>query len=160
MAKVKRRPLDRAKLKAKPVLRKEWVSIEAGDVCVWGMTAAEMLSLGQRAQRPAVDPRGGMDTNAAAAWLVALCTREDDSDGSPRVWDDISYQEVFNLSGDDFQTLSFAAQRVNGQSRAGIEALEDFIGATEAPNTSGLPSSVSNNSGGSPASSDRSLITS
>jgi hypothetical protein len=149
----KRRPLDRRQLKEKPVLRKEWVSIAAGDVCVWGMSAADMLTLGERTQRPAIDPRGGVDPTAGALYLAALCTHEGDDDESPRVWDDLHIQEITLLSGDDWIELQQAIQRVNGRSAEEVESMRDFSPATGAPKSSASPSSASSNSTGSPLSS-------
>ncbi len=142
-------------------LKREWVPLSTGDVCVWGMTAAEMLGLGQRSQRPSIDPRGGVDTSAAALWLVALCTRHDDKPESPRVWDDLSIGEIADLPGEDFTALSLAAQRVNGKDAKTVEDLRDFTTATEARNSSDSPSSVSSTvEGGFPVNSATSLITS
>ena len=142
-------------------LRREWVPLTTGDVCVWGMTAAEMLGLGQRSQRPSIDPRGGVDTSAAALWLVALCTRHGDEPESPRVWDDLSIAEISDLPGEDFTALSLAAQRVNGKDAETVEELRDFTPATEAQNSSNSPSSASSNSAaGFPVNSAMSPITS
>lgn len=149
------------RLEVQQSLKREWVPLSTGDVCVWGMTAAEMLGLGQRSQRPAVDPRGGVDTSAAALWLVALCTRESDQPESPRIWDDLSIAEIAELPGEDFTELSLAAQRVNGKDPETVGELRDFTRATGAQKPSDSPSSASNNSaGGSPANSTTSLITS
>ncbi len=141
-------------------LKREWVPLSTGDVCVWGMTAAEMLGLGQRSQRPSIDPRGGVDTSAAALWLVALCTRHGDQPDSPRVWDDLSIGEIADLPGEDFTALSLAAQRVNGKDTETVEELRDFTTATEAQSSSDSPSSVLSISEGFPVNSDMSPITS
>lgn len=131
-------------------LKREWVSLEWGDVCVWGLTAAEMLALGQRSQRPSIDPRGGIDASAAASWLLALSARRDDQPGAERIWDDLTFADVLELSGEDFGKLSAAAQRVNGQGAEQVEATRDFTPATGAPNTSDSPSSASSSSTASP----------
>ncbi len=135
--KTKRRNLDRERLRQKPRLRKEWVEIEAGDVCVWGMNAAQMLTLGERIQRPAGDPRGGVDTTGAGLWLVLLCTHLGDEEDSPLVWNDQQIGEIAALSAEDFRVLSEAAQNVNGRGTRIVEEVRDFTPATGAPKPSG-----------------------
>jgi len=142
-----RRPYTKpTRAEVQQALKKEWVPLTTGDVCVWGMTAAEMLALGSRSQRPAIDPRGGVDTTSASLWLVALSTRRDDQPDSPRVWDDLSLSELGDLPGEDFTALSLAAQRVNGKDPDSVEAMTDFTPATGAPNPSDLSSSASSSS--------------
>lgn len=148
-----RRKLDRERLKRKPSLRKEWVPIEAGDVCVWGMNAAQILSLGERIRRPEIDPRGGVDTTAAALWLILICTHLSDEEGSPPVWSPATIGEIAELSAEDFRLLSEAAENVNGRGTRIIQEARDFTKATEAPNTSECESSASSSSADSPASS-------
>jgi hypothetical protein len=147
----KRRPLDREKLRQKPKLKKEWVSISAGDVSVWGMNAAQMLALGERIQRPTIDPRGGVDSSGAVLWLVVFCTHVSDDEESPLVWNEAQLQEVYQLSGDDFTALAMAARRVNGTDEKGLDDARDFTTATGAPSSSDSPSSASSSSGASPA---------
>jgi hypothetical protein len=149
--KIKHRPLDRERLRQKPKLKKEWVSIEAGDVCVWGMNAAQMLSLGERVQRPGIDPRGGVDAGSAAVWMVLFCTRVSDAEDSPVVWTEGQIAEIYGLSGEDFQKLAAACMRVNGTDPGALEQTRDFTTATGAPSSSGSPSSVSSSSTDSPA---------
>lgn len=154
MSKKRRRPYqppEPARLHEK--LRKEWVELDGGDVCVWEMRAPEMLSLGERSQRPGIDPRGGVDVTSAALLLTAFCTHVDDLPGSPRVWDDLQLGQINLLRSEEFTRLQEAIQRVNGTSPAAIEAVRDFTLATGAPNTSDSPSSASSNSTGSPVSS-------
>ena len=155
----KHRPLDRDQLAQKPRLKKEWVSIAAGDVCVWGMNAAQMLALGERIQRPAIDPRGGVDTSAAALWLVAYCTHLSDAEDSPLVWNESQLMEIYQLSGEDFGALAMAARRVNGTDAEVIESQRDFTTATGAPSSSDSPSSASSSSTGFPENSATSPIT-
>lgn len=153
------RTLDREKLREAPTLRKEWVSIAAGDVCVWGMKAADMLMLGERIQRPSIDPRGGIDTTAAVVWMILLCTHETDAPNSPLVWTEPDIAEIYQLSGEDFAALSQACQRVNGTDGEGLDRQRDFTRAPEAPNSSDSPSSASSSSAGSRPNLEMSAIT-
>lgn len=138
-------------------LKKEWVELDGGPVCVWEMNAAEMLALGQRSARPSIDQRGGVDATTASILLVAFCTHTGDDIDSPRLWDEARLGEIQLLRGEEFAELSEAIQRVNGTGKEAGEAMRDFTPATEEPNTSASSSSVSSNSAASPQNSKRSL---
>jgi hypothetical protein len=125
-------------------LRKEWVSLDGGDVCCWGLTALEMISLGERSQRPAIDPRGGTDPRMASAWLIALATHTSDEPDAPRVWDDMNFEDILELTSWEFTDLTEAIARVMGRAPSEIETLEDFTAAPEGPNTSESTPSASN----------------
>jgi len=129
-------------------LRKEWVSLEDGDVCAWELTTPQMLQLAEASARPAVDPRGGVSDSAATAWLISLSTHHGDEADSPRVWDDMHRHEALALRWTDTQQLIAAIRRVCGTDEAGVAALTDFTGATEAPKPSGSRSSASSTSTG------------
>jgi hypothetical protein len=131
-------------------LRKEWVTLDGGDVCVWGLTAGEMMTLSERSARPEIDPRGGADSRMASAWLIALATHYGDALDSPRVWDDLGYPEIFDLTSQEFTALTEAIARVMGTAEPETDALRAFTSAPEAPRSSDLPSSASSNSTGSP----------
>lgn len=130
-------------------LRKEWVSLEGGDVCVWGLTAGEMMQLGERSARPSIDTRGGTDPKMASAWLILLATHYSDEPDSPRVWDDLSYEEIFDLTSQEFTGLTDAISRVMGTAPQEVETLKDFTSASEAPSTSDSTPFVSSTSTGS-----------
>jgi hypothetical protein len=131
-------------------VRKEWVTLDGGDVCVWGLTAGELMHLTEKSARPAVDPRGGADPRMASAWLIALATHYGDDPDSPRIWDDLTYEEIFDLTSQEFTALTEAIGRVMGTALPETEALRAFTPAAEAPNSSDLPSSALNNSTGFP----------
>jgi hypothetical protein len=130
-------------------LRKEWVSLDGGDVCCWELTAAEMLQMAERAARPAVDPRGGVSASVAAVWLVALATRYDDQAASGRVWDDLNFEEVYQLRFEEFARLQQTLERLNGLDPQELNHLRDFTAATAAPKPSGSSGSASKSSTGS-----------
>jgi hypothetical protein len=128
-------------------LAKEWVPLDGGEVCVWEMTAAEMLSLGQQSARPSMDPRGGVDTTTAALLLAAFCTHAGEEIDSPRIWEQLQVLEIQSLRGEEFTRLQEAIQRVNGTAKEAVEGVRDFTTAPEGLSTSASPSSASSNSG-------------
>lgn len=139
--------------------RKEWVELEDGDICCWSLSAGEMLQMRDHAERPAIDPRGGISSSVASVWLVALSAHDGEEESARRIWDDMSLSEIYQLSNEDYLKLIRAAGKVNGISVEEVRALQDFTPATGAPNSSGSSSSASKNSDASPARST-SLITS
>jgi len=153
------RPYQEPEGDPREALRREKVILPTGYVWVWGLDTAEMLAVKERAMRPSIDPRGGVNESAATAWLVAMCTRREGTVGSPRVWDDLSYDKVLRLPAEVSGKLVQACRRVNGMSEEEVEATEDFSKATRAPKPSDSTSSVSSNSAGSPPNSAASLIT-
>src|SRR5437867_3604026 len=106
-------------------LRKEPVSLDGGLVWVWELTTAEMLTVKERSQRPQIDRRAGLHEGAAAAWLAAFCTHQGDEEGSPRVWDDLNFEDVLQLRAGESTALLEACNRVNSLSEVQIEAAED-----------------------------------
>jgi hypothetical protein len=131
-------------------LRKEPVELDGGEVWVWELTSLEMLELGERSARPAIDPRGGVDNRMAAAMLTKLSVHYGPEADSPRVWDDLTYEEIFDLRGEEFTRLQEAIGRVMGTAPSEVEARRDFSLAPAAPSTSESTLSASNNSTGSP----------
>lgn len=127
-------------------LAKEWVDLDGGPVCVWEMTAAEMLSLGQQSARPSMDARGGVDTTTAALLLAAFCTHAGEEIDSPRIWEQMQVMEIQSLRGEDFTRLQEAIQRVNGTAREAVESMRDFTAVLGELSTSDSPSSASSSS--------------
>lgn len=132
-------------------LRKEWVSLVDGDVCVWELMTPESVLLAERSRRPAIDTRGGMDETAATAWLIALSVHHSDEPDSPRVWDDLAIADTLLLRSRDTNLIVGAFRRVNGTSEEELEAVTDFSPATGAQNPSESTVSASSNSAGSRA---------
>ena len=131
-------------------LKKEWVSLTDGDVCVWELTLPESAVLAERSRRPEIDERGGHDATMATAWMLALSVHHGDETDSPRVWDDLNYLDTLSLRTRDVNRISAAFARVMGEAEDEVQAVEDFTGAAGARPTSASPSSASNNSTGSP----------
>jgi hypothetical protein len=144
-----RRPYQRDAAPRPDRLRREWVSLDNGDVCVWELTAAEMGVMSERSTRPAIDPRGGIDTTGASAWMAALSCRQDDAPGSPRIWDDLAVSEILALRFEEWARLQETMQRLNGLDAESVEERRDFTPATGAPKASGSNGSASKNSTGS-----------
>ena len=144
-----RRAFKQNKADIRSRLKKEWVSLEDGDVCVWELTTAEASFLAERSRRPSIDTRGGMDQTMATAWLISLSVHHGDEADSPRVWDDITYQDALLLRARDANKITEAFSRVNGTSDEALEAASDFFGAAEEPKPSASIASASNNSTGS-----------
>jgi hypothetical protein len=129
--------------------RKEWVSLDDGDVCVWEMRTQETTTLIQKAQRPE-KLGGGSDALEDALWTCILtCYQGDEPDakpcwGNPPTMEDIKY--ILALRAEELGRINQAAQRVSGLTEEEIGEVRDFI----VPSEGGMPSpssrSVSGNS--------------
>lgn len=128
-----RRHFDKQAARSRCHLRHEWVSLDCGDLCVREMTAAEATTLAERSQRPAIDPRGGLDTTETVLWQVLLSCYQDDTDTAERVFaenaPDIAI--IMGLRLEEFQRLMVAINRVNGRDATEIEVLRDFSAMTQ-----------------------------
>ncbi len=129
-----------------PRLRKEWVELVDGDVCVWELLTPESVKLSERSRRPAIDTRGGLDEASATAWMIALSVHRDEELGSPRVWDDLTVGDTLLLLTRDTNKIAAAFKRVNGTSEEEMTAVSDFTGATGARNPSASTVSASSSS--------------
>lgn len=121
--------------------RCEWVSLTHGDICVRALTVAELLQIQDRAQRPKIDPRGGIDPSWSALLQVALSCYKGEEETAAPIWpcslDMKSLGPISRLPIADFQKIMEAIQRVNGQDPEEIRLLEDFTRATGALTSSG-----------------------
>lgn len=137
---MERRPYRKEEAEKDP-RRCEWVSLTHGDVCVKAMTVSELLQIQDRAQRPRIDPRGGIDPGWSALLQVALSCYEDEDEDAPPIWpcslDLKTLAPINRLPIADFTKIMEAIQRVNGQSPGEVDALVDFSRATEALISSG-----------------------
>ena len=131
-------PFDKQAARSRKNLRREKVTLDCGDVWVREMTCAEAMQLGERAARPAVDPRGGLDPGESVLWQILLSCYEDDSDDASRLFteapDDVRI--IYGLRLEEFNELMQAVNRVNGRDASEVELLRDFTAAREAAPTS------------------------
>jgi hypothetical protein len=129
------RPYQKEKAEQEP-RRHEWISLTHGDVCVRALTVNELLSIQDRAQRPKIDPRGGLDSGWSALLQVSLSCYDGEEEEARPIWpcsiDMKNLAPIGRLPINDFQKIMEAIQRVNGQDPEEVRALEDFTRATEA----------------------------
>src|SRR3712207_4591902 len=89
--------------------RCEWVSLTHGDVCVRAMTVSELLQIQDRAQRPKIDPRGGIDPGWSALLQVALSCYDGEGEDAEPIWpaslDMRSMDPINRLPVADFQKI-------------------------------------------------------
>lgn len=134
------RPYHKEEAERQP-RRCEWVSLTHGDVCVKSMQVSELLSIQERAMRPKIDPRGGLDPGWSALLQVAYSCYDGDSEDAQPIWpvslDMKSLSPIGRLPIADFTAIIEAIQRVNGMAGAEVDALVDFSRATEALISSG-----------------------
>lgn len=112
--------------------RKEWVSIEGGDLCVWAMTVAESTQILERSERP----DGGSSKGMALVTQILLSCYDGEEPGSKRLFADHDRQCIYDLSFEDFELLMGAINRVNGKDATSQEALRDFTTVREEPKPS------------------------
>lgn len=120
---------DKAKL-AHPNRRIERVELDAGEVWVKELTCAETAQLMERAARPKIDPRGGVDPAASVIWQIILSCYEGEDKDARRVFGDGDEHLLYNLRMEEMARLNAAINRVNGQSETEVQALTSFFGPT------------------------------
>jgi hypothetical protein len=121
--------------------RCEWVSLTHGDVCVRALTVSELIHIQDRAARPKVDPRGGIDRGWAILLQISLSCYDGEGPDAKPIWpaslDLKSLGPIGRLSATDFNAITQAMERVNGGDPEEAQLLKDFSRATEALNSSG-----------------------
>lgn len=121
--------LDLALLET-PSRRTEWVTLPGlGRVCVRELTMAEGIQAMDYATRPPEDPRGGMDTQEAALWQIALACYDGEGEDARPIFPAPKAHLIRNLKMEQFMLLMQAIQRVNGKDAATGELLDGFFGA-------------------------------
>jgi hypothetical protein len=121
---------------------REWVDLGDGEVCVWSMTAAEFIQLTDRATRPAIDPRGGVDTGALVLFQIIFSCYDGDEDNAKRIWGDVDLVSVGSLKQGQVEDLLAAINRVNGKDASSEEITRDFSLAAEGQKSSDSLTSV------------------
>lgn len=136
--KIERRRFDKAAAKECRHLRREWVPLDAGDVCVVEMTAQAATTLSERASRPSIDPRGGLDPGESVLWQILLSTFYDDGAEAEPVFSETpaDVKLIMDLRFEEFQALIQAINRVNGRDATEAEVMRDFSRVSEAMPTS------------------------
>lgn len=129
---MERRPFDKSAVRVGR--RSEWVALDAGDVCVREMTVQEAMTLTERAARPAIDKRGGMDPTEMVLWQILLSCYVDDSEDAARLFsenDPADIRVIYSLRFEEFGELMGAINRVNGKDATEVDLLRDFTAARQ-----------------------------
>jgi len=112
--------------------RKEWVSLDAGRVCVWEMEAADTLFIVERSLRPAA-PGAAPSAMAASVdamlWRVLVSCYKGEHAGAERVFDMTDLPRIQHLRKSEWDTLLAAIERVNGLDSEEVPLLKDFTSA-------------------------------
>ena len=130
---------DKQQQKERNKPRSERVILAGGPVWVRQMNVSEALNIRQRSERPAIDPRGGIDTGEAVLWQIVTCCYYEE-EGTERVFSETNPEDVrliFSMPWEEFQRLMTAINRVNGQDAEEVELLRDFTAVRQA--TENLP---------------------
>lgn len=115
--------------------RREWITLKVGRCCVWELSVPEMTQITERASRPKIDPRGGMDPGESMLWQICLSCYDGDGDGARRIFDagnPTHVKAIMSLGSHDAKRLMATIAQVNGASEVEVEALEDFLPAPPA----------------------------
>lgn len=115
-------------------LRKEWVTLPGGDICVWELTVAESTRIIEKSERPAIDPRGGHNQGAMRVQQVAMSCYDGEQDGAKRIFSEAELLHLYRMPLYQFELLVAATDRVNGKGAGEAELLEDFTPAAPEPN--------------------------
>jgi hypothetical protein len=113
--------------------RKEWITLPAGEMCIWEMTCAEVAQMLERSQRPA-SFGGGQDEATAMFYEIMLSCYHGDEVGAAPVFPEMA--SVARLRWEDGVAIRAAVQRVNGKDASQEELMRGFSKAPEAQNTS------------------------
>jgi len=114
-------------------LRKEWVSLPGGDICVWELTVAESTQVLEKSERPSVDPRGGYNRGAMRVQQVMMSCYDGEQDGAKRLFGEADLLHLYRMPLAQFESLVAATDRVNGKGAGEAERLEDFTPAEPEP---------------------------
>jgi hypothetical protein len=128
--------------------RKEWISLDGGDICIWEMRMQDFTLLSEYCTRPPEDPRGGVDQQEALLWQVALCCYDGEGEDAERIWPDARVREILDMPNADFDRLILEINRVNGKLARQEEIWRDFTPPAQGRRSSGSKSGASNGSGG------------
>jgi hypothetical protein len=126
-----RKPFDKAAA-SQAKRRGEWVDLDCGSIYALEMTVAESVQLAEKAARPSIDPRGGLDPGESVLWQILLGCYVDDSPDSPRLFSQESAADIkliYSLPFAQFQLLMAAINRVNGRDAEEAELMRDFSAA-------------------------------
>lgn len=111
--------------------RREWVTLDRGDVCVHEMTLAETMQITERAARPACDPRGGHNRAQTVVLQIMFSCRLGEEPDAKRAFTDADLGLIHDLRFHEFDALLAAINRVSGKSATEEERLRDFSTAME-----------------------------
>lgn len=116
--------------------RQEPVELDGGTVWVREEIVACHLETLQLAQRPAIDPRGGVDLGAAITWQILFSLYEGPEPEAKRVFDESEISLIYRFRREEFDRITAAMRRVNGETEEETQAWEAFTGASEVAQTS------------------------
>lgn len=118
--------------------RFEWVSLDAGDICIRELTVKETIALTERSSRPSIDPRGGVDPGEAVLWQILLSCYDGEGDDARPIFSDTEpadIRTIYGLRAEEFNRLLMAINRVNGQDATEADLLRDFTAARQGANS-------------------------
>jgi len=124
-------PLFDAKAPVIDQRRKEWVSLDAGRLCVWEMEAGDTLFIVERSMRPGRE-REGLTAAVASdsmLWRVLVSCYKGEQAGAERVFDITDLPRIQHLRKTEWDKLLAAIERVNGLDEGEVPALKDFTPA-------------------------------
>lgn len=116
--------------------RKERIELDGGPVWVWEETAAEHLHKLAMAERPGIDSRGGIDIGTALVWQILYCLYDGDEPDARRVFDESELPLIYRFRRSEFNKITAAMAKVNGETREEEEHWEAFTRASEVAETS------------------------
>jgi len=121
---------DKSRLK-QAERRKEKIPLSAGDLWAWSLTAAEMMQVLEAAQRPKIDPRGGVDQGSAVLWQIVLSCHDGPEADAPLAFTTDDFGLILGLPWDEFRLITQAINRVNGLDPTEAELMRDFTAARQ-----------------------------
>jgi hypothetical protein len=121
-------------------LRREWVELDGGWVCVREMQAADSLFIMEHSSRPG---RNELDMTRYRIWRIVVSCYKGEEPGAERTFGLTDLDRVQKLRAAEWAKLIEAIDRVNGLADEEVSAAQDFTEAPEEPSSETSPSGVS-----------------
>src|SRR5436190_6655348 len=104
-------PLFDAKAPIEDHRRREWVSLDAGRLCVWELEAADLLFIVENAARGPGDAKARVNSTDGVLWRVLVSCYKGEEPGAQRVFDITDLPRIQKLRKTEWDKLLAAIER-------------------------------------------------
>jgi len=132
--------------------RSEWVTLDAGRVCVVEMRASESLFVLEHASRPGAPQALAVDGQAVMLWQIVVSCYDGPGPQAKRIFGPEDIPAIQRLRAAEWRRLLDTIERVNALSDTEAQATTDFTAAGADGSSATSPSGALKISTGSPVS--------